>query len=120
MITISIIFTILFFHWVFDFLCQTDSMAIGKSSSNKMLTFHVLVYSILWLPVAIILFNFNIQTALTFVFVTFAFHWITDFVTSRIVSYFFTAGKRAAGFKVIGLDQLLHYVALFSAYKLIG
>ena len=38
---------ILFLHWVFDFVFQTDYMARNKSKSIKALASHVAIYSLL-------------------------------------------------------------------------
>jgi uncharacterized membrane protein len=105
-------FTIIMFcHWLFDFACQNDKMAINKSTSFKWLGIHCLVYS-LW---GFFLFPY-LGTALTLFFVGYLFvtHFMIDGVTSRLTSYLWKKGDRHNFFVVIGFDQFLHYVTIFA------
>ena len=123
-------------HFIGDFICQTDDMALGKSKKWTPLLEHVLVYSL----VIYIGLGFN----LTFAAITFMAHFATDAVTSQINAklwfielgeqydtgrrngvYFpkyhasVFAGKRHWFFVGIGADQLLHAAQLFlTAYWL--
>lgn len=45
MIDIKIIILILFIHWIADFWCQTDKMAVNKSKSWTYLLQHTLIYT---------------------------------------------------------------------------
>lgn len=89
--------TALFLHWVGDFICQTDEMAIGKSKSNWWLTAHVVMYSLmlLFLGWKVALLNG-------------AAHWLIDYVTSRVNSRLWAAQQRHWFFVSIGFDQFLH------------
>ena len=40
------------------------------------------------------------------------FHWVTDFLTSRIGKPFWDKGDFHNGFVVVGFDQVLHYIQL--------
>lgn len=89
------LFTILITHWVADFAFQNDSMALGKSKKLSSLIAHTTVYSLMWfMPMAILL---PLNQALVFCFITFGFHTLTDYVTSKIVSKRF---KYESPFKV--------------------
>lgn len=88
-------------HFVGDFILQTDEMAINKSKSNKWLVYHVGIYSLVLLP-----------WGLWFAAVNVALHFVTDYFSSRLSSYFWKAEKRHEFFVVIGADQALHMTAL--------
>lgn len=129
--TLIEILLIIFIHWVADFIFQAEEWATNKSKSNTALFRHVLTYSTIWvLPACVILGNLRpsettewyVYSTLLFFTLTFLFHFITDYITSRIVSKRF-ADKYYGGpipnfgaFTVIGFDQVLHYVQLFLTY----
>ena len=60
-----------------------------------------------------------------FLGITFIFHTITDYFTSRIVSKKFEEGNVGSAppnfgaFTIIGIDQVLHYIQLFTTYYLV-
>jgi hypothetical protein len=60
-----------------------------------------------------------LSTALQFGFITFIFHTITDYFTSRLNSKLWKKGDVHNFFVSIGFDQVLHYVQLFLTYKLL-
>jgi hypothetical protein len=104
-----VIYLVLAAHWIADFICQTDKMAINKSTSWKWLSSHVGTYTLLMLPFGPV---FAIANGLTHLFV--------DAVTSRATSYLWKKGDRHNFFVVIGLDQLIHTAILISTMPLIG
>ena len=59
---------------------------------------------------------------ITFPLITFVFHTLTDYFTSKIVSRKFANQEYGSpipnfgAFTVIGFDQVLHYVQLFLTY----
>jgi hypothetical protein len=134
-----ILFLIIVNHFVADFLCQTDKMAINKSTSNKWLTLHVITYMTAMLPSVAYIdfmlnngFSFHINGnlgATSFYLVNFALHWITDYFTSRASSYLYMKSQsdpngkflkeswRHWFFSVVGLDQLIHYGCLFFTFQ---
>lgn len=94
MLSILEILSIIFIHWVADFLFQTDKQAKGKSKNwgdllshtmNYTLIFGIIAYWIVFIYVAItnniLLININI---LWFLPITFICHTITDYFTSRL------------------------------------
>lgn len=109
---------ILSLHWVFDFVFQTDKMALNKSKSGYWLTVHVSVYSVglLWMAYLIGLTSVNIAAFWIFNAVL---HWLTDWCTSRLNSYLWKKEMRHWFFVGIGFDQLLHYSALFITLELL-
>ena len=97
---VSLLFVVCL-HFVADFIFQTDTMAVNKSTSVKWLTAHVLVYM---LPFFLLGWQFAVING--------AAHWLTDFVTSRVTSYLWKKGDRHNFFVVIGLDQAVHMTTL--------
>lgn len=112
---LTIILTILFIHWVADFICQSHEMSLKKSKSNWWLSYHVGVYSTVtglgWL-----VFNQS-WLILSMIGITFVTHWITDYFTSRWTSKLYAKGDIHNFFVVVGLDQFIHYTTLLLTYK---
>lgn len=124
MISIYIIFTIIITHYIADFIMQDEKWAVGKSKNVYDLTYHVWTYSLIWIVPAYFMLETTSQMYV-FLVVTFCAHWITDYITSRIVSKKFEAKHYGSpipnlgAFSVIGFDQLLHYTQLFLTYYLL-
>ncbi len=111
MISFSTLIYILLIHFLADFGLQTHDQATKKGTDVLYLTYHVAVYSLIWLFASYTYFG-NIWTALVFYTFTFIFHWITDFMTSRIGKPFWDKGDLHNGFVIVGFDQVLHYIQL--------
>lgn len=105
--------TILFAHWVADFLFQTETMALNKSKSIRWLTVHVLTYTIVLFGFSLLL--LDVQTALLFAGINGALHWITDFFTSKLTTAYYN--NRRVFFLIIGLDQFMHTAILIMAWE---
>ena len=106
-----ILYCLMFFHWVGDFILQTQEMAKNKSKSVKWLTAHVLVYT----AVMSVGFIFIANTFLDMVFaitLIFATHWITDFLTSKATSKLWNNENVHGFFVMIGFDQWLHLIQI--------
>ena len=56
---------------------------------------------------------------ISFFFITFLSHTITDYFTSRINKKLWEKGDTHNFFVFVGLDQILHYFQLFLTYKLL-
>lgn len=114
---VNIIF-ILAVHWIADFVLQTDRMAKGKSTSNRVLAEHVTVYTgtflamtlFLWPSLAVVLWCVGNGLA----------HFCVDYVTSRVTSRLYKEGRIHDFFVIIGLDQAIHYSCLFLSWGLIS
>lgn len=129
-----IAFIIICVHFVADFICQAEEWAVNKSKSNAALFSHVLTYSTIWLFASCLLLGYArhhettswyVYSSILFFLLTFCCHFITDYVTSRIVSKKF-ANKHLGGpipnfgaFTIIGFDQVLHYGQLFLTFYLL-
>jgi len=108
MFTLSTIILLVSLHFVSDFILQSDWMAQNKSSSNKALGIHVIVYSIPFLIIGPL-----------YALVNGILHFFTDYVSSRVSKKLWEKKEVHWFFAVIGLDQLIHYICLFTTYSLI-
>lgn len=121
------IFAILIIHWIADFVLQTDKQAKGKSKNWIDLLSHTFNYSLVWCIPFVILgligykhYDFGFEQELVwFPLITFIFHTITDYYTSRLNSKLWSEGKVHNFFISVGFDQVLHYVQLFTTYWLL-
>ena len=112
------VLSILFIHWVADFLFQTKTMATMKSKDTNWLLIHVAVYSFTWFFIGA--FFFGPLKASLFFGITFMCHFITDYLTSRWTSKLYKDSKFygfPSFFSVIGLDQWLHYFQIILTYE---
>jgi membrane-bound metal-dependent hydrolase YbcI (DUF457 family) len=100
-----IVLSLVWIHFVADFLLQTDKMATNKSKSNKWLGIHCLVYSTPFL-----VFGWR------FALVTLCLHLVTDYFTSRGTSYLWKREMRHWFFSLIGFDQAIHLTTLILTY----
>lgn len=100
---LSIPLLLLVTHFVGDFLLQSDWMALNKSKRWDALFVHVSVYTtcFLWVP--------HLDA---FFFLTFASHFLTDAITSRLTARLWQANERHWFFVTIGFDQLIHATTL--------
>lgn len=101
--TIMTLLLMLWAHFIGDFILQSDKMALSKSSSNKWLSLHVLIYI---LPFVVVLWTWNFVWV--YVLTNAVLHFVVDYITSRAASRLWKADKRHWFFVVIGLDQVLH------------
>lgn len=119
-INIYIVLGILFFHWVFDFILQTDEQAQNKSKDLYALLSHTVSYSSAWFIISILYAIFTSNMAiLAFAPITFLIHTATDFYTSRVNSQLYEQNKTHEFFVSIGFDQWLHFVQLLLTYQLL-
>lgn len=136
--TLTEIFVLIIGHFIADFVLQDVDWANNKSISNKTLLKHTVTYSLFWYLVMVGFSvwgnHFNGPTVeelgwtpwiMLFPIITFFFHTLTDYFTSRVVKKMFerkeygTHLPNTGAFTVIGLDQVLHYLQLFITYKLL-
>jgi len=118
---LTVIFSIIFIHWVADFVLQTHWQATNKSKDNKALLAHTATYSFVWYCLGVIWVIFNLDVyhpwSLTiFTLVTFVAHTITDYFTSRLNSILWAKGDVHNFFVSVGFDQVLHYLQLFLTF----
>lgn len=133
--TLIEILSIIFIHWIADFILQEEEWATNKSKSFKALVKHTLLYSAVWFWIFTVFAIWGTQFGgpslkdlgwtpwmSLFPVITFVFHTLTDYFTSKIVSRKFANQEYGSpipnfgAFTVIGFDQVLHYVQLFLTY----
>ena len=115
------IFSIILIHWFADFVLQTDKQAKGKSKSWFYLIEHTLSYSVVWFVIGSLFYVLydNIWVGAQFALITFIFHTLTDYFTSRVNSKLWAEGKVHNFFVSVGFNQVLHYIQLFTTYWLL-
>ena len=124
MVSIWVILYIIFVHWVADFIFQDEKWALGKSKNIRDLISHTSLYSLIWVFASTPLFHLGYYAVL-FGGITFIFHTLTDYFTSKLVSkkfYYKELGSSIpnfGAFTYIGGDQVLHYIQLFLTYLLL-
>lgn len=103
--TLTTALALIWVHFFADFVLQSDRVAQGKSSSNRILLSHVTLYSLpfLW-------------WGWLFALMTAVLHFVTDWCSSRVTRRLWQANQRHWFFVVIGLDQALHLTALFATW----
>lgn len=112
------ILALVWLHFVFDFVFQTNDMAMNKSKSNKWLLAHIAVYTSPFI-------FFGIKFAL----VNGVAHFLTDWITSRINSHLWKQGSDPSRdvdsrksyvhyfFVGVGVDQAIHATCLLLTAK---
>lgn len=116
MIEIKIVLFIVFWHFLIDFWCQTTWQAQNKSKNLEALINHTIIYSSSWLILLLLLPNLKV---LHFIGITFVCHTITDFITSKITSYYWQKENRYLFFGWISIDQFSHIAQLLLTYQLL-
>jgi hypothetical protein len=108
---------ILVIHFIADYVCQTDRMAINKSKSIYWLSVHILVYTgVLTIASPLLFWDIGWKAGAVYVLLNGALHFIIDFFTSRLTAHFWKREMRHRFFVTIGFDQMLHYTCLFVTY----
>jgi membrane-bound metal-dependent hydrolase YbcI (DUF457 family) len=107
-INIYFLIGLFWLHFLGDFVCQSDQMAIHKSTSYGWLSLHVLVYTVCFIGIG---WRFAVLNG--------AIHFLVDLFTSRGTTYLWQREKRHWFFTLIGLDQMLHLTTLVITGKLL-
>lgn len=102
---------LLVFHWLGDFVFQSDWMATNKSKKLDALIVHSLVYTYtLLLGLNLCLYGmYSIRVLSLFALYNGMCHFVVDYVTSRINTKLWCAKMVHYFFVSVGFDQLLHY-----------
>lgn len=88
-------------HFIADFVCQSDEMAINKSKSVLWLGIHSLVYTSIFMIIVPF-------TGITFILFNGISHFFIDMITSKITSYF---GKKKKDIgSLLQLDLTKQYI----------
>lgn len=125
MISLAVVFSLLFVHWIADFILQSDWQAKNKSKNNEALLRHTISYSMCFMfPIVILIGIENptlkyadyVRLTLEFTIITFICHTITDYFTSRLNTWLLSKNQTHYFFVSVGFDQILHYVQLFLTF----
>lgn len=108
---------LLVYHFFADFVLQTDDQAKLKSTNIYHLACHVLTYSIAWF-FGIWFYTGDPVFAIWFSIITYGFHYVTDWCTSRLGKTYWDKGDYHNGFIIVGFDQILHYIQLYFTFKI--
>ena len=96
-------------HFVADFVFQTTKTGLNKSSNNRILATHVAIYTCV---LAVLMVPLLGMKAVLFAVTNGLLHFPTDYISSRLAGKYHREGRLYAFWKVIGLDQLAHYIGL--------
>ena len=106
---IAILVMVLHIHWVADFLCQNDWMALNKSTDMAPLVAHCAIYSaITAIGIMVVTMNWHPCCWMIGFLSLFITHIGIDASTSRLASHYWKTEQRAKFFNTIGFDQFLH------------
>ena len=100
-IQIVVLIAIVWIHFVADFILQSNYVAINKSKYIGQLFKHAVIYSIPFLILGV-----------KYALINGALHFIVDFFTSSMTTYFYARDRRHAFFVTIGCDQAIHMTCL--------
>ena len=127
--SIYLILMILFSHFIADFIFQDEKWATNKWHSEMALLKHVTVYTIIFTTLTafynMFIYTFTSEEILYIAGITFAAHYLTDFISSKIVHEAFEAKlygtpiPNMGAFSMIGCDQFIHYLQLFLTFHYI-
>lgn len=128
--------SIIFMHWISDFVLQSHNMAVNKSKSFLWLNKHVAVYAATMTAGLQLLLILNYENMperkmmsslpmlvwglVQFFGITYLTHLATDFVTSRITSRLWAKQDWHNFFVVVGFDQIIHYATLYATLRYLG
>lgn len=119
MITFTALAAIVILHFFADFVFQNDKMGTKKSSSNYWLTAHVMAYSAVLFVGGALTLPITLAFAARYAVANGVFHFMVDYVSSRMTSYLWKKEERHWFFVTIGADQAIHMLLLFGTYILL-
>ena len=103
------LYAVMLLHFVGDFLLQPRKIAKGKGSDVKLLLIHCIIYSAVMCFAGI---RFGIAAGL--------FHFITDFITSKLTTGFWKQNKEGLFWSTIGADQTIHTLTLIALCEVLA
>jgi len=115
-----IIIFVLFIHFIADFVCQSNRVALGKSKDLMILVEHIWIYGFVFTVGLLVLIGNGlvVRDIEGFIMFTMLAHFATDIWTSKINAWLWEKKEVHWFFVSIGFDQFLHAVALLWAVKL--
>lgn len=125
LIDIQTVLLLLGFHFVADFIFQDETWATNKSKKVAPLINHTFVYTLIFTTLVAIFIGLSSKQILVFYSITWVFHTLTDWITSKMVANKFehkeygSSIPNLGAFTYIGFDQVLHYIQIFLTYQYI-
>ncbi len=99
----NLIYLVIWLHFISDFILQTNYVALNKSKYLNCLLLHCGIYSV---PFLILGVEYALLNGIL--------HFIVDYFTSSLTSYFYATDKRHWFFVTIGCDQAIHMTCLIA------
>jgi hypothetical protein len=124
-ITLHTLTAILVSHFIADFILQWNTMAIKKSINIWWLLTHGVVYGIGLFTCMMIFKSLGVleeipsTTVLEWAIFNTYFHLVIDYFTSKLTTKYWSLENKRPFFNIIGLDQLMHNIVLFTTYQII-
>lgn len=117
--------TLIWSHWLADFVAQTDEMAINKSKSLEWLIYHAMSYTLALIVTMTLVTYVMLGTPLHATIISYGLlngflHGLVDYGTSKWTSKLWNDNKRHDFFVIVGLDQGIHMTILFITARLFG
>lgn len=109
------IYFIFIAHFIGDFILQSREIANNKSSNIFILSFHCIIYSLTLFCVSVFI---GFGEAALFALINGVLHFVVDYVTSKLTTYYYTKENSKMFFNIVGLDQLIHYSTLIVTYEM--
>ena len=120
--------TVLFTHFLADFVYQSREIATTKSSNNISLLKHVAIYAgVLGIATAVDIgfaffgwpdkYKASIGKQIAFIIFNVVMHFVTDYFTSRASTKAYKTGDLHRFWCVIGFDQMIHATTLYWSWK---
>lgn len=116
---ILIIVQILIIHYIADYLFQVEKWAQNKSHNVLALSKHIVTYMFIFGFLLFFCLFLSINPLILFLLINGFIHFWIDFTTSKITHSLYNKQNWFWFFKVLGIDQLLHYITLFITLKYI-
>jgi len=122
----TLFYILLILHILGDVTFQTKDQDLNKSTNNKKLHGHVMIYT-LTIILPIILFSilgcqgFSIHSHYWLLrisllsLITYFSHYYIDMYASRYIDYFWYKQKKNNFISIVLLDQIIHYILLFGS-----
>lgn len=119
MFDIILIIQILLIHYIADYLFQVEKWAQSKSHNVLALMKHIVTYMLVFGFLLFFCLPISINSLILFLLVNGFIHFWVDFTTSKITHSLYNTQNWFWFFKVLGIDQLIHFITLFITLKYI-
>ena len=117
---IWVFISILFAHYIADFIMQPDRIARSKHDNFISLLQHAALYGcsmylLVFIPLTVVL-MYSPISVLKYTAINTVAHLVCDFFSSKLSHKYFSKENYWAGFAVVGFDQFVHVVVLLLTF----